>query len=715
MKKISILIGLLTLLLIPTGTGASNFKDVQPGSLFYHEVTNLYSKGIIDGFDDRSFQPAKKLTRAEAAKIVADAIQIHGGTSSFPDVPADSWYMGSAAALAEGGIMGGYVDGGFKPNQLLTRAETAKVISLAFRLGEGSNPENYTDVKETEWFYPYVQTLASHHITSGKTPNTFAPAAEVTRGEFAAFIERAYEASEFSSYAINSINGSTIVISGKKYDVPNRLKGLLNDENEEILKGAVIRFHEVNGSIDSISYLMLKKNDGVLDGGSAVIDGSLHINGDNMIVKNLSMKRNFTIGKGVDSATASHVKVSGVLWVDPSSSKFRLKLENATIEKLSGLDREMELEVLNESSVKEVEVRANAAITSNTAIHSLQVLENADVVDLDSSIRNVTVQAKDEVSLKGESSIENLVIHSDVIIVSGSAVQKMMVKDRAVRIKVKGTPEIGYVVVPYEGGINEVFGKEPSFVKTFEKVSNRLYRQTSAAKNTEFEKELQQEVIREEQQIEEEKIRLEDLKRHEEEKNNPIPKSRILDVPLLNQMSAPRLYNGCEVTSLAMMLNYHGIQVTKNELAQKLPNVPLTYSNGLRGNPNDGFVGDMANGPGLSVYHGPIAQLAGQYSDKVEDLSGKDVTEIYRKVGNGLPVWIITTTHLTPVNNFQTWNTKHGKISVTFSVHSVVVTGYDEKYVYVNDPYGTKNRKVDRTNFEKAWKQMGSQAVVVNK
>lgn len=59
-----------------------------------------------------------------------------------------------------------------------------------------------------------------------------------------------------------------------------------------------------------------------------------------------------------------------------------------------------------------------------------------------------------------------------------------------------------------------------------------------------------------------------------------------LDVPLVNQMDAPRLYNGCEVTSLAMILNYKGISVTKNKLAQEITRVPLQYSNGTYGNPN---------------------------------------------------------------------------------------------------------------------------------
>ena len=94
------------------------------------------------------------------------------------------------------------------------------------------------------------------------------------------------------------------------------------------------------------------------------------------------------------------------------------------------------------------------------------------------------------------------------------------------------------------------------------------------------------------------------------------------DVPLLNQMEKPQLYNGCEVTSLAMILNYHGVVVTKNELAENIQTVPLTYKNGKKGNPNVGFVGDMANGPGLAAYNGPVFELAQEYvGDKAVNLT----------------------------------------------------------------------------------------------
>ncbi|WP_085524776.1 C39 family peptidase [Tuberibacillus sp. Marseille-P3662] len=193
------------------------------------------------------------------------------------------------------------------------------------------------------------------------------------------------------------------------------------------------------------------------------------------------------------------------------------------------------------------------------------------------------------------------------------------------------------------------------------------------------------------------------------------PEADPLNVPLINQMAEPRLYNGCEVSSLAMILQDAGIHVTKNELNQKIPKVPLTYENGLKGNPNEGFVGDMAEGPGLSVYHGPLVQLARRYADdRVEDLTGSNISQVYQKIDQGIPVWVITTTQFAPVNNMQTWQTPQGKVKITFSVHSVVMTGYSDQYVWINNPYGKKNQRVDRSNFEKAWIQMGRQAIVIN-
>jgi uncharacterized protein YvpB len=196
-----------------------------------------------------------------------------------------------------------------------------------------------------------------------------------------------------------------------------------------------------------------------------------------------------------------------------------------------------------------------------------------------------------------------------------------------------------------------------------------------------------------------------------------LPDKMILDVPLFKQMAAPRLYNGCEVTSLAMILTFQGIDVSKNELAESIEHVPLNYGNGKKGNPNAGFVGDMENGPGLGVYHKPIFNLAKKYAgERAENLTGQSFDRVIEKLSESKPVWVIINTIYAPLGegNFETWETPDGPVQITFNMHSVAITGYDESHIYVNDPYGTKNLKVDKTNFIKAWEQLGSQAIVIN-
>ncbi|OUL08825.1 hypothetical protein B0533_08045 [Sedimentibacter sp. SX930] len=194
------------------------------------------------------------------------------------------------------------------------------------------------------------------------------------------------------------------------------------------------------------------------------------------------------------------------------------------------------------------------------------------------------------------------------------------------------------------------------------------------------------------------------------------PTQVLLDVPLLNQMDYPILYNGCEVTSLTMILQYNNVDVSKNDVAAWLPSVPIIYENGLRGNPNDAFVGDITGyNSGFSVYHGPIAVLAANFvsSDRIKDITGSPFEAVIDALNQGYPVWTITSTSYAPVADMEVWQTPTGEVSISYSEHSVVVVGYDDTFFYVNDPYGKKNQPVEKNAFIATWEQFGSQAIYI--
>ena len=198
---------------------------------------------------------------------------------------------------------------------------------------------------------------------------------------------------------------------------------------------------------------------------------------------------------------------------------------------------------------------------------------------------------------------------------------------------------------------------------------------------------------------------------------SPLPdECRIEDVPHISQN--PELPRGCEVTSLAMLLNHMGIPADKLTLAEQVAkdDTPFARVNGVTtfGNPNRGFVGSMTNlgENGLGVYHGPIFDLLRTYCPGAADMTGCDFDAVRYYLAKGRPVWVIVTSgfRVLPEHAFETWHTADGEIRVTYSEHSVLLTGYDARWVYFNDPLGGAS-KAELASFVAAWEQMGGQAV----
>lgn len=195
------------------------------------------------------------------------------------------------------------------------------------------------------------------------------------------------------------------------------------------------------------------------------------------------------------------------------------------------------------------------------------------------------------------------------------------------------------------------------------------------------------------------------------------PDAAILSAPVIRQN--PELPAGCEITSLAMMLQYYGISKNKVDLVSemKTDSTPIRFgSNGTIqywGNPNVGFVGDITHkNIGFGIFHGAIYPLLHKYIPSAADLTGQPYEKLEDQIIKGFPVMIWTTIDFQAPKKWVEWDTPIGPLRTTFSEHAVLLTGFDVNSVFVNDPLsGQKNLKVDKKQFVATWEIMGKQAL----
>lgn len=210
--------------------------------------------------------------------------------------------------------------------------------------------------------------------------------------------------------------------------------------------------------------------------------------------------------------------------------------------------------------------------------------------------------------------------------------------------------------------------------------------------------------------------------------NHSLPKSEppkpsaqdkiLLNVPLIDQN--PELKYGCEVTSLAMVLQYAGIKVNKTELANRIKkeNEPMMIQKDGNivnwGDPKDGFVGDITGKKrGYAVYVRPLQELMERYlPGRTINLTGKSFDDVLSQIKKGKPVVVWTTGNYRLPGRWESW--KHGKeqINATLDLHAVVLVGFEPGYVYVNDPLAVKKGyRVNRQTFIQSWNALGKQAL----
>lgn len=171
------------------------FKDVPTNHPYFNEISYSVKNNIVTGYSDGTFRPTENISREHAAVILTRVLKLdttNVQNPNFKDVPTNYPYYKEIAAAANYGLVSGKNDGTFDPKGKLTRAQMAKILAIAFELhGSESKSTKFKDVPTNHWAYPYIDALAYSKVTTGYEDGTFKPNENINRQHFVLFVYRA--------------------------------------------------------------------------------------------------------------------------------------------------------------------------------------------------------------------------------------------------------------------------------------------------------------------------------------------------------------------------------------------------------------------------------------------------------------------------------------------------------------------------------------------
>ena len=103
--------------------------DIPQNTWYGRALMNLDLLGIVKGYEDGTFRPNQPVSRAEFVVLLSRIHELEAGEKSFPDVPKTHWAYDAIAAAGAAGWINGYEDGTFRPNQSVKRIEAVKMIN----------------------------------------------------------------------------------------------------------------------------------------------------------------------------------------------------------------------------------------------------------------------------------------------------------------------------------------------------------------------------------------------------------------------------------------------------------------------------------------------------------------------------------------------------------------------------------------------------------
>ncbi|HEF5238796.1 S-layer homology domain-containing protein [Bacillus cereus group sp. Bce033] len=179
-------------------TDSLKFSDVPANHWSTKAIYDLTNRKVVQGYGNNIFGFGDNVTRGQVARMIYMYVKPADADASFKNPFTDirgHMFEKEIRALAKAGLVNGYGEGKFGPDDVLTREQMAQVLTNAFKF-KATKTTSFTDVDKNSWALKAISALEENGVTIGTGGKMYSPYAHVTREQYSQFLYNSINAVE---------------------------------------------------------------------------------------------------------------------------------------------------------------------------------------------------------------------------------------------------------------------------------------------------------------------------------------------------------------------------------------------------------------------------------------------------------------------------------------------------------------------------------------
>ncbi|PEZ85055.1 cell surface protein [Bacillus cereus] len=179
-------------------TDSLKFNDVPANHWSTKAIYDLTNRKVVQGYGNNIFGFGDNVTRGQVARMIYMYVKPADADASFKNPFTDikgHLFEKEILALAKAGLVNGFGDGKYGPDDILTREQMAQVLTNAFKF-KATKTTKFADVDKNSWSYGAISALEENGVTIGTGDNMYSPKMFVTREAYSQFLYNSINAVE---------------------------------------------------------------------------------------------------------------------------------------------------------------------------------------------------------------------------------------------------------------------------------------------------------------------------------------------------------------------------------------------------------------------------------------------------------------------------------------------------------------------------------------